>query len=703
MPRENRKRGKKLKKSQRQVLPEVQAQEREDHRSNNSSEPSWIVSAREAEDAHPEAPFGYVDPDVKAYFRTVDEQIQSWQEDGSQPVDEDGDLDPNEAKRVLFVAALGEMSGKEKQLATDPDCSVILERMTYSMDDFVLRVFVDRLNGSFEALFKHRFASHVCQTLLSVATDTISREVKDIFPDVPASDDNGELRTLIQLVLDICKEVGPSFNSLIMDPFASHVLRSLLLLLCPTVLPEDSARKSVRSKKSMSWKAKHGDMKSVFSNDKSKETRTLSGPVPSSFRDAANQFLRILSDGLDANEVRALAANKVASPLLQLVLEIEADHNSASSPDSLMDRVLVGMIKAHHEDPTASIEPSDYLVTLLRDPTSSHLLETLVSRCPERVFNILWSTYFEGKLVRLVLHPVANFVVAKAVERQDSKQLDNTLEELKSVSSRTGVLRALIDRSRSLVLIARFISSLSMEDLIRIAHNATSSRVLDVLLESPTRRPEEWRTLQSNNKTSPAESGQPSPGPVQPQPNLSAFSTSQKSLKRPAVGRVSVHETKRSTDQQMSAVLSAVREAPSAVLIRSVFEAENYTSFQQSFPPRRLVHLAQIPHFGGLVEGRIPKTKARRLWYHSTGSFSIRIAELVVPCLGHTVGRKQLGRTYEHNLGVVVFYPYLGQEWRRDQISRVSSLRVRQRGPHRSPSLTLPSPSLCRLCVRGTA
>lgn len=27
----------------------------------------------------------------------------------------------------------------------------------------------------------------------------------------------------------------------------------------------------------------------------------------------------------------------------------------------------------------------------------------------------------------------------------------------------------------------------------------------------------------------------------------------------------------------------------------AVFEGENYTSFQQSFPPRRLVHLAQIP------------------------------------------------------------------------------------------------------------
>lgn len=51
-------------------------------------------------------------------------------------------------KRMFFVAALQEMSGKEKQLATDPDCSTILERMTYSMDDFVRRVFVDSLSGS---------------------------------------------------------------------------------------------------------------------------------------------------------------------------------------------------------------------------------------------------------------------------------------------------------------------------------------------------------------------------------------------------------------------------------------------------------------------------------------------------------------------------------------------------------------------------
>ena len=51
-------------------------------------------------------------------------------------------------RRIFLLASLQEMSGKERQLATDPDCSTILERMIYSMDDFVRRVFMDSLAGS---------------------------------------------------------------------------------------------------------------------------------------------------------------------------------------------------------------------------------------------------------------------------------------------------------------------------------------------------------------------------------------------------------------------------------------------------------------------------------------------------------------------------------------------------------------------------
>lgn len=51
-------------------------------------------------------------------------------------------------RRMFFTAALSEMNGKERQLAADPDCSPVLERMLHSMDDFIRRVFTDSLAGS---------------------------------------------------------------------------------------------------------------------------------------------------------------------------------------------------------------------------------------------------------------------------------------------------------------------------------------------------------------------------------------------------------------------------------------------------------------------------------------------------------------------------------------------------------------------------
>ena len=50
------------------------------------------------------------------------------------------------------MAALQEIAGNERELATDPDCAGGLERMAYSMDDFVRRVFMDSLTGSYEWL-----------------------------------------------------------------------------------------------------------------------------------------------------------------------------------------------------------------------------------------------------------------------------------------------------------------------------------------------------------------------------------------------------------------------------------------------------------------------------------------------------------------------------------------------------------------------
>jgi len=101
-----------------------------------------------------------------------------------------------------------------------------------------------------------------------------------------------------------------------MDPFASHVVRALLLLLSPNL--STSEESSVRSKKSANWKAKQGQMKSVFGEEKGKGKETaISAPV--AFQEMARRLVEAVREQLDDNEVRAMAASKVACPGLQVI------------------------------------------------------------------------------------------------------------------------------------------------------------------------------------------------------------------------------------------------------------------------------------------------------------------------------------------------------------------------------------------------
>ena len=133
------------------------------------------------------------------------------------------------------------------------------------------------------------------------------------------------VRLYVSLIraFNFSQELSPSICSLIMDPFASHVIRALLLLLAPDVLsslndaPGRSAS-AVRSKKSAAYKARQGSMKSVFADGQADGHSKTARSTPKEFRNAAIGFVSALREQLGENEVRALAANQVASPVLQV-------------------------------------------------------------------------------------------------------------------------------------------------------------------------------------------------------------------------------------------------------------------------------------------------------------------------------------------------------------------------------------------------
>jgi nucleolar protein 9 len=97
MPKDLRKRGKRHKKSE--ANPQPPAKESELKEDGPSSVPSWIVSRApdfNQDQVNSEAPFGFVDPEMKAYFRTVEDQLKEWQQNWG---DAEGveDIDSNES------------------------------------------------------------------------------------------------------------------------------------------------------------------------------------------------------------------------------------------------------------------------------------------------------------------------------------------------------------------------------------------------------------------------------------------------------------------------------------------------------------------------------------------------------------------------------------------------------------------------------
>jgi nucleolar protein 9 len=131
-------------------------------------------------------------------------------------------------------------------------------------------------------------------------------------------------------------------------------------------------------------------------------------------------------------------------------VELEANFKQTDMPGSFTDSILMGAITDHrkcsitHQGGTNSYQlshfvdasppietpESDYIGTLLRDQTASHVLQTVIKHAPPYAFHHAWQTYFVGKLAKLADHPIANFVVTEAIGRLDEAELGGALSEV---------------------------------------------------------------------------------------------------------------------------------------------------------------------------------------------------------------------------------------------------------------------------------
>ncbi|RUO96305.1 armadillo-type protein [Jimgerdemannia flammicorona] len=330
--------------------------------------------------------YGYVEPDIQQYFKNVEATL------------EEPKFETIEEQHLFIDNVYSEVENRELVLATDHGCSLVLEKLLRVSPDFELRVFFDKLNGRFNELFTHRFASHVCQTLLTLAADVVERECKGESKPGPGEfkeegegqEDLGELLSMEKLFLAMCEQLQPSLASLISDSYASHIIRVILHVLAGR-RPDDeegevAGRGTMRSKKSAKYNEQHNNTAvkvykllrlSLNFNGGTEgagliikmpeeirslntytpphfysqtHTKTKNRLVPTTFTTMLRTMTNELISGLSETVMRALAVHQVASPTLQLLLELQTNTDDGEATRNLLiNRILWGIASPESE------------------------------------------------------------------------------------------------------------------------------------------------------------------------------------------------------------------------------------------------------------------------------------------------------------------------------------------------------------------
>lgn len=477
-------------------------------------QPNWIKLGDRPGKAEHEAPFGYVDAELKAYLRAGWERVTELESQGytskstltaivaaSAPSGahknglgaDDDEADDDDELALLLQATLKEMDGKELLLSTDPDTSLIVEAILHRLPAKPLRVFVDRLAGNFAVLAKHRFASHVIQACLTTLQPAVTLEHasqqhfyqhqhrssglngKATASSAYASDaativnEDGILRSATQLILDLIDELSSDQDmlfSLVTDSFGSHVIRSLLCVLTgrniqtdPSSTAHAAAASDLRSRRSAKFrnrKAPTAPNSAAVAGAVSPEDLLV--VVPDLLYNRAMLLRQEILKDASVETVRRWATDAVASPLLQLLIEIEADSLDGEQGDKLWKGTLVdSLLNGFVSSPPETVEEGEvkkdvYLETSLRDNVASHALQLVLERAPASTASRFFHIYIRSRMAKLCIHPAANHIVATLIRRLSTADLEPVIAEMAKIASgmvkeqMVGCLQAAVDR-----------------------------------------------------------------------------------------------------------------------------------------------------------------------------------------------------------------------------------------------------------------
>lgn len=330
-----------------------------------------------------------------------------------QHVEEDLDKEgiEDDAVEMLIDNILEEIGGQQLSLAIHGEASRILEKILHLANSKQLSQFFLKFNNDhFHLMFTDRFGSHVAETLLSLVSEKIFA---------------GEAE-LLDIFISMCSLLEPYCFSLLSDTFASHVIRTILDMLCGEGLASGELN---RSKKSSKYRAKNRLTDATAKERSSITSLRKNGfkplkTAPPIFSSTLARLVRAITGQITSADLRILAVHPSASPVLQLLMQIEylystrqiktCDDGSFGAQNTILH--LLFNISSNADLDTVELTEYDLIFeTLTTDPIGSHFMDCVIELAPSGLLKQLFERYFKGHVRDLSLHNQANFVIGRLV------------------------------------------------------------------------------------------------------------------------------------------------------------------------------------------------------------------------------------------------------------------------------------------------
>lgn len=338
--------------------------------------------------------FGILDRTELEYFKRTESTLAA-------NVFEDDDM------RSAFISGvLDESKGKELKLVTNAICSKLVERLIlHASDAQLLRIF-QSFNGHFVDLSKHKYSSHCLETLMIRSAELVEKEMrtdpKDLYPADNADFDQVH-STMTSLFMYMFNELEPQLQELCKNPYASHVIRVLLLVLSGSQLPSTTDTKSaLRSKKSSALRNK------IAINENDDYARAYT--VPSDFLDAVTKALQDISAGFTVDSAREASIDKITSPVMQVVVALETKLQHGNG-------VVSNLLFGQPGDANKNSSEEAFLEYLLTDAVGVYFFESVSKELSSKRLQRLYTLYMADRLDKLVHRDCANYIFPVLLEK----------------------------------------------------------------------------------------------------------------------------------------------------------------------------------------------------------------------------------------------------------------------------------------------